>query len=65
MCKKFQLALLDRVKLCKQEMGISYKKMYESAEIKRSTFYNFTGGIRELTEPQAERLQNYLKNLGY
>lgn len=65
MCKKTQLALLERVKLCKQEMGISYKKMYESAGIERSTFYNFTGGIRELTQPQAERLQDYLKHLGY
>ena len=57
--------LLDRVKKCKEQMGISYKKMCNKCNIPYTTFYSFTGGVRKLPEQYVESLDNFLKNLGY
>lgn len=57
--------LLERIKLFKEETGISYKKVYTDCEISASTFYNFTSGLRPLTEEKQVVLDEYLKRLGY
>ena len=59
------MELLERVKKCKQETGISYKKMYMDCDISVSVFYNFTSGLRKLTEAKQKILDEYLKKLGY
>lgn len=59
------MELLERVKKCKQEAGISYKKMYTDCGISVSVFYNFTSGLRKLTEAKQKILDEYLKKLGY
>ncbi len=48
--------LLERLKRFKEEMAIPYKKIAEKCEIKPSTFYNFTGGLRDLQPDAAQRL---------
>lgn len=65
MCKNLQSAILQRTLKCHEQLGVSYKKMYQGAEINRSTFYNFTSGARGLQPEQEERLDQYLQNLGY
>lgn len=57
--------LLERVKECKQKLGVSYKQMYKSCDIPVSVFYNFTGEIRDLPQKYIEKLQGYLEKLGY
>ena len=59
------LSLLERVKKCKEQMGISYKTMYKTCGISVSTFYNFTGEVRDLPQRYKEKLNQYLKTLGY
>lgn len=59
------MELIDRVKKCKQETGISYKKMYTDCGISVSVFYNFTSGTRKLTQYNEKILDQYLKKLGY
>lgn len=58
-------SLLDRVKKCKKQTGISYKKMYTDCGISVSVFYNFTSGLRDLTEAKQKILNQYLIKLGY
>ena len=57
--------LLERVKKCKDQAGISYKTMYKMCGASVSVFYNFTGGIRELPERYREKLDQYLKAVGF
>ena len=57
--------LLDRVKKCKNQTGVSYKSMYSKCGISTSVFYNFTSGVRDLPQRYVEALDNFLKNLGY
>lgn len=57
--------LLDRVKKCKEQMGISYKNMCNKCNIPYTTFYSFTGGVRKLPEQYVQFLDTFLKNLGY
>lgn len=57
--------LLNRVKKCKQELGISYKNMSSKCNIPYTTFYSFTGGVRKLPEQYMEILNNYLQKLGF
>ena len=57
--------LLERLKRFKEEMAIPYKKIAEKCEIKPSTFYNFTGGLRDLQPDAAQRLDQFLKDRGY
>ena len=59
------MELIDRVKKCKMQTGISYKKMYTDCGISVSVFYNFTSGTRQLTEYNQKKLDEYLKQLGY
>lgn len=59
------MQLIERIKLCKKELGISYKKMSEKCGIPYSTFYSFTGGVRKLPDDYKEKLNQFLKNLGY
>lgn len=57
--------LLERVKKYKKETGVSYKKIYTDCNIGESVFYNFTSGLRPLTEEKQIVLDEYLKRLGY
>lgn len=57
--------LLGRVQLLKKELGVSYKFICKKCEIPISTFYNFTGRVRNLPEQYVEILDEYLKGLGY
>ena len=57
--------LLNRVKKCKEQTGISYKRIYTQCGISVSVFYNFTSGLRPLTEEKQIVLDEYLKKLGY
>ena len=57
--------LLERVKKCKKQMGVSYKIMCNKCDIPYTTFYAFTGGVRKLPEQYIKKLQGYLEKLGY
>jgi len=60
-----QAKLLRRIKDYKDESGISYKFLAFELEIPISSFYNFTTGLRRLSEPYAEVLDEYLEDRGY
>lgn len=60
-----QMTLLQRVKKCKQQMGISYKNISIKCNIPYATFYSFTGGVRKLPEQYINTLDQYLQKLGY
>lgn len=57
--------LLNRVKKCKEQVGISYKTMCNKCDIPYTTFYSFTGGVRKLPDQYINILDQYLKNLGF
>lgn len=57
--------LLQRVQLLKKELGVSYKFICKKCNIPISTFYNFTGRVRNLPQEYVEKLQGYLENMGY
>lgn len=57
--------LRDRVKKCKEQMGISYKAMSEKCGVPYTTFYSFTGGVRKLPQEYVEKIQGYLEKIGY
>lgn len=57
--------LLQRVQLLKKELGVSYKFICKKCNIPISTFYNFTGRVRNLPQEYIESLQGYLENMGY
>lgn len=57
--------LLNRVKKCKEQTGISYKRIYTQCGISVSVFYNFTSGVRKLNQFNQSKLDEYLKKLGY
>lgn len=57
--------LLERVKKCKEQLGISYKTMSTKCEIPYTTFYSFTGGVRKLPEQYINILDQYLKKLNF
>lgn len=59
------MELLERVKKCKEQIGISYKIMSTKCQIPYTTFYAFTGGVRKLPEQYIKILDQYLKNLGF
>ena len=57
--------LLNRVKKCKKQMGISYKVMSEKCGVPYTTFYSFTSGVRKLPQEYIEKIQGYLEKLDY
>ncbi len=57
--------LLERIKKCKKQLGISYKAISLKCNIPYTTFYSFTGGVRKLPEQYIGVLDQYLKNLGF
>lgn len=57
--------LLERVKKCKQDLGISYKIMSNKCQIPYTTFYSFTGGIRKLPQKYKQELDNFLTQFGF
>ena len=57
--------LIERVKKCNEQTGISYKQMYTNCGISVGIFYNFTSGLRKLNQFNEKKLDEYLKTLGY
>ena len=60
-----QFKLLRRVKDYREEIGVPYKFLACELKIPPSSFYNFTMGLRRLSETYAEALDEYLEDRGY
>lgn len=57
--------LRDRLKKFHENEGVSYIKVAKALEISPAILYNFTSGVRDLKQCNAEILDEYLKERGY
>jgi hypothetical protein len=58
-------SLLNRLKDCKKDLGISYGAVADKCGIPKDVFYHFTNGERPLNEERSGKLNLFLNNLGY
>lgn len=57
--------LLERLQKYKYDSDDTYKNVAIKCQIPFSTFYNFTGGTRQLKPKYADALDEFLKFKGY
>lgn len=57
--------LQKRLKKFREIEGVSYKNIAQAIGVSYGAMYNFTSGLRNLKEHQAEKLNEYLTSKGY
>lgn len=57
--------LLERLQKYKYDTDDTYKNVAIACDIPFSTFYNFSGGTRQLKPKYAESLDQFLVSKGY
>jgi len=57
--------LRERLKKCKEELGISYKALAKKAELTIDIMYKFSSGTRDLSTSNYDRLDSVLREFGY